>query len=63
MDFEVLDYLKNKLDTSKYSELTLHSLKIKASQYRWMHNRVYYIRNGVMLLLPMIAERKLLVIE
>ena len=60
---EVLDFLKNKLESSKYSEFTLHSLKIKASQYRWMHNRIYYIRNSVMLHIPTIAERKLLVIE
>ena len=63
MDFECLDFMKGILDLSQYDEANIRALRTKASKFKLMHNRIYYIRKSTMLLVPTIAERKLLVQE
>ena len=38
-------------------------IRTRASRYKIMHNRIYYIKEGYPVLVPTIAERKLLVQE
>ena len=43
MDFECIDYILKNLDTSKYDETKLYSIRKRASHYKVMYNRIYYI--------------------